>query len=413
MAKHSKKNNIISYDDAKLKKIHDRQDDAINGGRHYRDDELYSNDEQYSRFDGNVDAPITHKKNPKQDRDRIKAKRYKQDNYDTHIDRDYIEQESPARENRNRNEERSTPSTRRYSDDKYDTQKQYANNRYSFSRKRNYNEVARHLHDEAYYEDEQDDYEYEERTPRSQPISDKANNFVKLSIVGVMVLILAFFGVMLYDYYIVETITVIGNENFKYYDIAQLSGVEYKQSMLSVSAEDIKLSIETQKPMIKVVDVNKLLPNTLEIIVKERSPVCFLVLKGSQKCAIIGENNVCLDIVDSYLKDDIPRIYGVDIGDCELGALLSDGEVRKITALKEIISAMIETNCISEIESININNTTNITMMSTSGTNIKIGDTSSLSNKFMCIKTMLNHLDGTENIGKSMVVTGDNAIYIE
>ena len=337
MAKHAKKNNIISYDEAKFKKLQEKEEQRRKVAKHVRHDigdteelneDSYYNDTQNNNFN-----------------DRFNV------NSDYHIDDEPKEQESSRYQRRS---------------GKY--------------------------------------------AQESEPLP---RNLINLIIVALMVLFLTFISIMMYNYYVVETIDVVGNHEIKYHDITRLCGVEYKQSMLSVKKEDIVESFESQMPMIEVVDVKKVWPNILEIHVKERPPVCFIVLKGSQKCALIGEDNICLSIVDSYLDGDMPRIYGLDVGTAELSKEIIDGETRKLEVLKQIIAAMIETDCISELESININNTTNITMVSTSGTNIKIGDASNLNTKFSNIKTGIRRLILEDNTDATMVVTGDNAIYIE
>lgn len=339
MAKHAK-NNIISYDEAKKKKLHEKQERDKRAGKHIRND---GNEEFYD--DGyNDDAP----------------------NYET------------------------------------------SNNTNRYSR------VNEQRHPEDYSEKSNEKTaEREVRGKYAQQKEPLPRNLVNLIVVVVMTLFLVFISVMLYNFYVVEDINVIGNESIKYHEITELCGVEYKQSMMSVNKEDIVASFESKMPMIEVVEVKKIWPNVLEITVKERPPICYIVLKGSQKCALIGENNICLSIVDSYLQGDLPRIYGLDVGTGELGKKITDGETRKLEVLKQLIDAMIETECISEIESININNTTNITMVSTSGTNIKAGDTSNLVNKFSIIKIGIQRLISENNTDVTMVVPGDNTFHIE
>ncbi len=336
MAKHAKKDNIINYDEAKLKKLQEREEEISQSGKHFRSD--YEDSYSYSEFDD------------------IQNEDYSgsDDGFIEDADRRKTDRSGYGRQ-------RSTKNGGKYS---YDNQ----------------------------------------RIPQ---------NLVNFIIVGVMAAFLIFFSVMLYNFYVVETINVIGNESIKYHDIAELCGVEYKQSMLKVKEEDIIESFESKLPMIEVIEVNKHWPNILEIQIKEREPVCYLVLKGSQKCALIGEDNICLAIEDSYLKGDLPRIYGLDVGTGELGKEITDGEARKLEVLKLLIGTMIETECISELESININNTTNIVMESTTGTTIKIGDTTNLTTKFKNVKIGIRRLISEGNTDVIMVVTGDNAIYIE
>ena len=339
MAKHSKGNNIISYDEARQKKLREKQkQENDNAARHLK---IEKDDLEDFFEDGYVGDAANYS------------------NLDTN----------------DRND------------------KEDLKNRHAVSRERDY--YSRR------------DAKYAEK---KEPLS---KNLVNLIIVMVMTLFLAVISGMLYNYYVVETINVTGNHDITYHNITELCGVDYKQSMMTVKKEDIIESFESQQPMIEVLEVEKIWPNTLEITVRERPPVCFLVVKGSQKCALIGENNICLAIQDSYLEGDIPRIYGLDVGAANLAEEVTDGEARKLEVLKEIISAMLETDCISELESININNTTNITMVSVHGTEIKMGDATNLVTKFSNIKLMLAHLLSQNNTDVCMVVTGDNSIYIE
>jgi len=260
---------------------------------------------------------------------------------------------------------------------------------------------------------------HEDNTPRKQGGKYAADgptiprNLLNLIVVIVMTLILVIITAKFYSHYVVEDINVIGNQQVAYYDLMWLCDVEYKQSMLSIKPDKVTESIETKQPMIKVVDVKKTWPNILEIYVQERPPVCYIVLKGSQKCALIGENNVCLAIQDSYLEGKLPRIYGLDIGNAELGVEVTDGESRKLEVLRNLISAMLITDCIDELESINISNTTNILMTSVHGTTIKMGDESNLETKFSNIKIMLQHLLSQNNTDVTMIVTGDGKVYTE
>ena len=373
MAKHSK-NNIISYDEAKQKKLHEKEESDI--GRHFKNGADAHEDVQN---EGNNDDAQNNTERAKYG--------YKN-----------------ASKNRNLR--------LRYGYDE--------DARTSRQPKYGYDEHANNdIPDDAQYEEEYDDAPQEGAFARrgggkyGQQKDPLPRNLVNLIIIAAMSLILAIILFAMYSQYVVEKIDVIGNDAINYYEITELCGVEYKQSMLSVKEEDIIATFESQKPMIKVIAVKKVWPNVLEIYVKERPPVCFIILKGSQKCALIGEGNICLSIIDIYLDGDLPRIFGVDVGKGELGIEITDGETRKLEVLKEMIDAMVITNCISEIESINISNTTNITMVSVHGIPIEIGDSTNLSNKLADVKVMLKLLVSQNNTDVTLIVTGDGNAYTE
>lgn len=376
MAKHSK-NNIISYDEAKQKKLHEREERNL--GRHFKDDDQVHDE---TKEQGYVDDAQN------------KAKRAKYGYDDTLKNRNlrakygYDEDEKNSRRpkygyEQNEGADNSEPQF----DETYDDINNDTLEEGRFTR-RNTSEYG----------------QGKESLPR---------NLVNLIIVVAMSLFLAISLLMMYNQYVVETINVIGNDEIKYHDITQLCGIDYKQSMLTVREEDIIATFESQQPMIEVISVRKIWPDILEIHVKERAPVCYIILKGSQKCALLGENNICLSIVDMYLEGDLPRIFGLDVGSGELGKEITDGETRKLEVLKELIEAMAETNCISELESININNTTNITMMSVHGIPIEMGDTSNLIKKLSDVKVMLKLLVSQNNTDVTLIVTGDGNAYTE
>lgn len=380
MAKHSK-NNIISYDEAKQKKLHERQERNL--GRHSKDD---ANSHEDIQGGGYVDDAQNQAKKAKYG--------YNNDSKNRNLRAKY-----------GYNEHERTNRRPKYG---YDENEDINNA-----------EPQQEEHEETYketFEDIPQNSGFVRRNSEAkygQKRETIPRNLLNLIIVISMSLILALILVAMYNQYVVETINVVGNDEIKYHDITQLCGVDYKESMLSVKEEEIIETFESQQPMIEVTAVKKIWPNVLEIYVKERPPICFIILKGSQKCALIGEGNICLSIVDIYLEGDLPRIYGIDVGTGKLGKEITDGETRKLEVLKEMIDAMIETDCISEIESINIGNTTSITMISVHGIPIEMGDAANLNTKLANVKVMLNVLVSQNNTDVTLIVTGDGNAYTE
>ena len=384
MAKHSKKNNIISYDEAKHKKEQEREELLRRTAKHSREDEF----DEFEDYDSGYDYDVPKNEN-------IKNPRY----------------------SGRKNSSRLSRSRRDFAPD-IDDEPEDNQNFEDYSPKYNYREFSNKDADQDDYDD-YDNYDDDTEedtfrrrggkyTKQSDPLPRNLVNFI---IIVAMSIFLIGFTIFFLNQYVVETINIVGNDTIKYHEITTLCGVNYKESMFKVKAEDIIESFESQKPMIEVVEVKKIWPNILEIHVRERPPVCFIVLKGSQKCALIGEGNICLDIRDSYLQGDLPRIYGLDIGDAVIGEKIDEGEIRKLEVLEQIISAMLEANCISELESINITNTTNMTMKSTSGTKIKIGDTTNLVNKFEVVKTAIRRMIAENDTDVTIIVPGDNTFY--
>ncbi|MEX1376962.1 MAG: FtsQ-type POTRA domain-containing protein [Eubacteriales bacterium] len=393
MAKHSKKNNIISYDEAKHKKELEREELLRRAAKHSKEEDFDEFEDYDSGYDN--DAPKeAFDRNSRVNRgraDRLRRSR-----------RDFI---NDSEDEFNKKE----------SADEYPS-------RFKINTYDEYDEAKESDYDEF---DEYEDYEEYDEGATDKPFDRRSSgkysrqsdplprNLVNFIIIAAMSIFLIGFTVFVFSQYVVETITIIGNDTIKYHEITTLCGIEYKESMFKVKKEDIVETFERQKPMIEVVEIKKIWPNTLEIYVRERPPICYIVLKGSQKCALIGEDNICLAIEDSYLNGDLPRIYGIDIGNAEIGKELDDSEIRKLEVLQMMISSMIETNCISELESININNTTNITMESTSGTRFKIGDTSNMTNKFKVVKIAIQRLIMENDTDCTVIVPGDDTFYKE
>ena len=234
MAKHAKKNNIISYDEAKQKKIKEREERYQGEAKHFKD---ASNDFDDFQDDGyNYDTPKRAKygkyaKEPTED---------VHDNYQEYDDYRAYEDEhtQPADEN---------------SDE---------------------------------YEDEQSGRQrYERRNPKYQPNKERVpNNLVNFIIVAAMIFLLIFLTTMMYRQYVVENIDVVGNDKVTYYEIMEQCGVEYKQSMLKVNTEDVIASFESNQPMIEVIEVKKIWPNTIELTVKGFAEMCINRCRQYMSC---------------------------------------------------------------------------------------------------------------------------------
>lgn len=106
----------------------------------------------------------------------------------------------------------------------------------------------------------------------------------------------------------VKEVRVVGNNALSVEELVQASGIN---TGVNIFRLDLKSSAEKVKtiPLIKNAEINRIFPNTVEIIVKERQPLALLPVQNG--FIQIDEDGVCLQKAD-LTSGNIPVITGIN-----------------------------------------------------------------------------------------------------
>lgn len=207
-------------------------------------------------------------------------------------------------------------------------------------------------------------------------------------------------------FFAVREIAVTGNSQVSSQRIIQLSGIENGTNVFAVNEEAVERWLHIE-PKIKSAEISRSLSGKIIIQVTERKAV-----------AVISVNNAFIDIditgrilsryktIDDY---NLPLITG--LSDFENTA--APGCVVEAEGIADalIIIAALPDNA-AEIGEINVTDTQQIKLYTLGGTELRIGNTQDISEKYLLISGILaNHIE-TGNVGNIHYIDVSSSIPV-
>ena len=234
-------------------------------------------------------------------------------------------------------------------------------------------------------------------------LSYKKDNSKILKWLGVICLIIAA-GIFLFTtpLFNVTEIEVQGNNAVSREEIISLSQIKLNENMFKNIKSTIKQNVK-ENAYIEEVDVKNVLPNKMQIIVKERT-VKFMI-KLLNNYAYINSQGYILNITEQ--TKEVPIIYGVTTPEEEIiiGKRLNNEDLSRLEVALRIVSTCEENEISKYITSINVENISEYTMIfAEKGVTIHLGNSSNLDTKMLYVKAILQSEDGNEG---EIFVNGD------
>lgn len=204
-----------------------------------------------------------------------------------------------------------------------------------------------------------------------------------------------------------ETVTVAGMEKYTAWDVQQAAEISDMDGLLGLSKAKIANSILKNLPYVQTVRVHKILPNTVHIEITE-FPVVYAIEDTEGAWWLIGCDGRVADTTTAAEAMDITRILGVRIVNPELGlpAIAEEptpeedeegneipvtiyGRERLALAL-EIVAVLEEKGILGKMASIDVTDTSALTMMYGSQYRVLMGDKTRLAYKIEAMKSAIS-----------------------
>lgn len=190
----------------------------------------------------------------------------------------------------------------------------------------------------------------------------------------------------------VKNINVSGNSHVDSQTIINLSNIEKDKNIFSFSRKNIMSNI-LQNPYIEQVYIRRSLPDTIEIIVKEREAT-FNIQYGN---AYIYINNRGYILETSNEKIEKPIIYGISSKEEELkpGLRLCEEDLDALSDILKIMEIMTNNELAQLVTKINIEDKEDYVLeLETEQKTVHIGDISNLGTKILYVKNMIEREKG-------------------
>ena len=208
-------------------------------------------------------------------------------------------------------------------------------------------------------------------------------------LLGIVLLFLAVVGLNS-TLFRIRSVRFEGLRTIKAEDVAREASLNREMGFFSVDTSAIKAAVE-RNPYLECQRVERRLPSSLIIHVKERSP-CANV-RGGGAFYIIDENaNVLSFINASASSNSLPDVIGISVRDARLGQLLNTERPEKIEEYKAIIEELLLQGVVNSFSSIDISDSSHIYLTSREGFIADIGTCSELLAKIATLRGVISSL---------------------
>ena len=192
----------------------------------------------------------------------------------------------------------------------------------------------------------------------------------------------------------VKQIEVNGNEKVSTEEIINLSGIEKDVNIYKYSKKAIKDALK-QNPYIEEANIYRILPDKIEISIKERKTSFLLQLEGSY--AYINNQGYILELNKENIYLPIITGFSTSIEDIKEGSKLCEEDLKKLQVVLNIMD-IANSNQISElITGIDISDVNNYTInLETESKIAYLGTSDSLNMKILYLKGILQREKGVQ-----------------
>ena len=200
----------------------------------------------------------------------------------------------------------------------------------------------------------------------------------------------------------IAEITVTGNSNIANQTIISLSGIQIGENIYKTSNRKI-ISKMKQNAYIEQVEINRILPNKIELIIKER--ITTYMLEYANSFVYINNQGYILEKTDTPLDVPILEGYQTPQEEIQVGNRLNQEDLSRLETVLKIKDSVQSNNIISKINRVNIQDKQNyILQMEEEKKTIYLGDASNLSTRMLYVKAALQDTKGLQG---EIFVNGD------
>lgn len=230
--------------------------------------------------------------------------------------------------------------------------------------------------------------------------------FSTVSIIFILVFVVSII-ILNTDFFSIKKITVLGNKKIPSNKIILFSSIEEGENIFKVSTRDAKKNIVTL-PYVKNLEIKRKLPKEIIINIEERKEK--IRIKDISSFIILDEEGYILDNIDSK-NEKLTEIVGLNIKNKTNGknAFVDNEDEEKVKFIRQ----MEELDMLSKIKYINIEDDSNINILSFDGIEVIFGTIDNIEYKLNMLDKVFQDIGKKElNVKMILMDKGDNPIVV-
>ena len=194
------------------------------------------------------------------------------------------------------------------------------------------------------------------------------------------------------EYFRIAEVDIEGGGMIPHSTIAAAAGLEEGNSILFVSEARVAESIKEHYPEVKEVSLNRRLPDRVELVLEVREPAAYVDISG--KYLLMDKEAFCYAQADRLLEG-YPVIRGLSGQDAVMGQSL--GCLTSRNALQEFFAVWPE-NDLPEVREISLQDSYNLTLYTSSGLEIWMGEAKNMDRKLLLLQEALPYFPEAEEV---------------
>lgn len=273
-------------------------------------------------------------------------------------------------------------------------------------RRRPRQEKAQQPRRESRYQRNQDE-EYQPRTGREQASQAGAGRshaglYTLMLLLG-LVALGAVIGLKAFE---IKGIDVKGNDTVTAQSIIALSGITPGENIFKADLSLARQNIQSD-PLLEVLGISRILPDKIEIKVKQRKPHGAIAYLDS--FVIIDENGTVLDERDSLPVGQYPLVTGIEIQPSVKGKQVVGVDGGVLRTMNQLLTALYDGKAMQFVSTISLATPDDIKMYTGEGIEIDIGGSADLAKKAQWIACTVPELRSHGYTSGVLYVTGANS----
>lgn len=187
------------------------------------------------------------------------------------------------------------------------------------------------------------------------------------------------------SYFRLESIEIEGNKGLTQEEIITMSGIEEDANVLAVSLDRTRDRLLCDL-RIENVEVTRILPNKIRLIVTERNPIFYAT--GSLGFLEIDRKGMVLAVHKSMNRMDVPVLTGRQLSDLYVGDVCDDAELKQVS---DYLADLPE-DVLKQISEINIQDPNQVYAYTTDSIYVDLGPIERLAAKASLTSEMLHEI---------------------
>lgn len=187
------------------------------------------------------------------------------------------------------------------------------------------------------------------------------------------------------SFFQIKYLVVNGNNSVTREEIIKLSAIYYGENIFRINKRNSMKSI-FQNPYVKMIKINRVLPDKVVIDIIERDIMAYVPYVGSY--LNIDEEGMILEINPAMKRADLPVVKGLKFETFKVGEFLSVENEEQFSTTTQIIKVIKNAGMLDIVSEIDISDLTNIRLKIKEGIKANLGSADNMEYKISFAKSI-------------------------